>query len=84
MEKRPLIRARIELLGRSWPIDLTLTSRDRMTYDMLLGRRALGHRFVVDPAQSYVGGFVEPLDIEDLSPSKTTTTQTERQAPDSI
>jgi hypothetical protein len=53
-ELRPVIRTQAKLGGTSWPIEVTLTNRDQMGFRMLLGRRALAHRFIVDPAKSFV------------------------------
>jgi len=55
-ELRPVIRTPVGLLGRSWPIELTLTRRDEMGFRMLLGRQALRGRVVVDPGRSFVAG----------------------------
>jgi len=55
-ELRPVIRTPVRLLGRSWPIELTLTRRDEMGFRMLLGRQALRGRVVVDPGRSFVAG----------------------------
>ena len=53
---RPLIVTRIELLGITWPVELTLASRDEMGFRMLLGREAFRRRFLVDAGKSYYGG----------------------------
>ena len=53
---RPVIRTTVSLGERVWPIELTLVDRDAMGFRMLLGREALGGRFVVDPGRSFVGG----------------------------
>ena len=53
---RPVIITSVELLGQSWPIELTLASRDAMGFRMLLGRLALVDRFLIDPGRSYLGG----------------------------
>lgn len=58
--RRPVIRTDFELLGGSWPIEVTLTNRDTMGFRMLLGRQAIRGRFVVDVAQSYLGGRKKP------------------------
>ncbi len=54
IELRPVIESALELGGRSWQIEITLTSRDDMRFRMLLGRTALRHRALIDPARSYL------------------------------
>lgn len=56
VEVRPVVRLRIGLLGRRLPVEVGLTRRDEMGFRMLLGRRALRRRFLVDPGRSFVGG----------------------------
>lgn len=53
-EYRPIIRTLVELDGKRWPIDLTLTTRDSMGFRMLLGREAIRGRFLVNPGRSYL------------------------------
>jgi len=53
---RPVILTTVELLGISWPIELTLASRDKMGFRMLLGREAFRGKFLVDAGRSYFGG----------------------------
>lgn len=53
---RPVIITEIELLGKRWPVELTLASRDNMGFRMLLGREAFRGRFLVDAGKSYYGG----------------------------
>lgn len=53
---RPVILTSIELLGISWPVELTLANRDEMGFRMLLGREAFRQRFFVDAGKSYYGG----------------------------
>ena len=55
-ELRPVVETVVELLGRRWPIEITLTQRDAMGFRMLLGRQAIRRRFVVDPGGSFYGG----------------------------
>ena len=54
VETRPVVKTPITLGTQTWPIDVTLTSRDAMGFRMLLGRAALRRRFVVDPGRSFV------------------------------
>lgn len=53
-EKRPVIVVPVRLGDLTWPIEVTLTSRDQMGFRMLLGRAAIKRRFVIDPGRSYV------------------------------
>lgn len=53
---RPVIVTQIEMLGVTWPIEVTLASRDTMGFRMLLGREAFRDRFLVDAGNSYYGG----------------------------
>ena len=56
VELRPVVQTSVELLGKLWRIELTLTRRDAMGFRMLLGRQAIRNRFVVDPGGSFYGG----------------------------
>ena len=51
-EYRPIMRALIELGGESWPIDLTLRTRDAMGFRMLLGREAIRKREIPPRAEA--------------------------------
>jgi hypothetical protein len=53
---RIVIVTHVSLLGRTWPIELTLANRDAMGFRMLLGREAIRGRMLVDPGSSYHGG----------------------------
>lgn len=53
---RPVVRCRLRLGSISWSTDVTLVRRDLMGFRMLLGRRALRRRFVVDCGRSYLEG----------------------------
>ncbi|MDX1689396.1 MAG: RimK/LysX family protein [Acidimicrobiia bacterium] len=55
-ETRPVILTPVTLMGRTWPIEVTLTRRDAMGFRMLLGRQAVRRQFVVDPGRSFVAG----------------------------
>jgi hypothetical protein len=56
VERRPIIRTPIVVAGRRYRIELSLTRRDEMGFRMLLGRRALRRRFVIDPGRSFLSG----------------------------
>lgn len=66
---RPTIVTEVELAGRRFPIELTLTARDEMGFRMLLGRDALRGRFLIDPGRSFVAG--QPAEARRRSAKRT-------------
>jgi len=56
-KEQRLIISTLLTIGRwSWPIEMTLTSRDNMMFRMLLGRTAIKGIAMVDPNRSYTTG----------------------------
>lgn len=62
-QKRYVISTTVDIAGRQWEIELTLTNRDEMKFRMLLGRSAMKGRLIVDPQKSYQAG---KFDLETL------------------
>ena len=54
IELRPVIRTTVVVAGVAVDALVNLTTRDEMTFRMLLGRRTV-RDFLIDPARSYVG-----------------------------
>lgn len=52
-ETRFVISTPIRIGEREWPIEVTLTNRNAMSYRMLLGRQAIADGVLVDPATSF-------------------------------
>lgn len=55
-EDRYVVRTRLRIGNRSWPIELTLTNRDEMSFRMLVGRAAIRGKFNVNPGSSFRTG----------------------------
>lgn len=55
-EVRPIIRTKLIVAGEELEALVNLTTRDEMTFRMLLGRRTVRNHFLVDPGRSYIGG----------------------------
>jgi ribosomal protein S6--L-glutamate ligase len=55
-ELRYVIATLLEIGPRSWPIEITLTNREAMSYRMLIGRQALQPGMLIDPAASFHQG----------------------------
>jgi len=52
-ELRFVIATRLSLGAQAWPIEVTLTNRERMAYRMLLGRQGIRPNMLVDPDASF-------------------------------
>ncbi len=52
-ELRYVIETGLCLVGLQWPIEVTLTNREHMTYRMLIGRQAIRSDMLVDCAVSF-------------------------------
>ena len=55
-EERIVVLLDVRLAGRAATIETTLTNRDSMGFRMLIGREALRQGFLVNPAESFLGG----------------------------
>jgi ribosomal protein S6--L-glutamate ligase len=55
-EQRYVIATELEIGGKIWTIEITLTNRDSMGFRMLLGREAMSGRVLVDPEEKYLLG----------------------------
>jgi hypothetical protein len=54
VEKRPYIKTELLMDGITKNVELTLTDRASMDYTMLIGRKALGRRWMVKPSNSFL------------------------------
>ncbi len=50
VEKRFVIKTTIILFGTTYPIELSLSERKNMRFPILIGRRFIKHKFLVNPA----------------------------------
>lgn len=55
-EQRWVIQTPLKIGTHTWPIEITLTSRNDMLFRMLLGRTAIEGRALIDPSRSYLVG----------------------------
>jgi hypothetical protein len=53
-EHRYIIQTNARIGDLTWPIDISLTNRDLMMFRMLLGRKALENRFLINPGRSFL------------------------------
>ncbi len=62
-EMRYVIESNVVIGDHQWPIELTLTNRDTMRFRMLLGRKAMEQKIIVEPGSSYLNGKLKPLTL---------------------
>lgn len=53
-EKRYVIKTKLTLGDKTWPIEITLTDRSDMSYLMLLGRQGMSDFVLVDPSKTFL------------------------------
>jgi len=53
-----------------WPVEMTLVNRDNMRFRMLLGRRAMEGRVIVDPTASYLCGKLKYRRLYNTQPTQ--------------
>lgn len=53
-EERPIIVTTIQMGSDTWPIEVSLTDRQMMGFKMLIGRKALRRRFMIDPSHRFL------------------------------
>jgi len=58
-ESRLVIETLLRMGAHSWPTQITLTNRTGMRFRMLIGRRAMVGRIVVNPEASYCLGRLD-------------------------
>lgn len=54
MQHRPSIRIKVDFFGKSYTTVISLTNRSDMKYPMLIGRKFLAKKFLVDVSQEYL------------------------------
>lgn len=76
-ENRFVIETVLQLGAHQWRIDVSLADRGAMTFDFIIGRRALkGRKILVDPARSYLSDLgqapaVQPDEMQNPDPAST-------------
>ena len=53
-EQRFVVKTKMQLLNKLYTVELSLTDRSEMKYPVLLGRKLLNGRFLVDVSQKYL------------------------------
>ncbi len=57
LEERYIITTQLLIGATRWDAEISLTSRKKMRYRMLLGRTAMSHHALVDPGRRYLQGM---------------------------
>ncbi len=69
-ELRYVIRTLAQFGKKKWPIEITLTDRETMTYRMLIGRSAMESKLVVIPEHSFMLGALCPSGYDHVVPKR--------------
>lgn len=55
VEDRIIVKTEIRIHNTTYPVELSLSDRSEMRYPVLLGRKFIKNRFIVDVSKKYVG-----------------------------
>lgn len=69
-ELRYVIRTMVQFGNKKWPIEVTLTDRETMTYRMLIGRSAMEGKLLVVPGKSFILGTLSSACYDHLTPRR--------------
>ena len=53
-EERFIVKTKIRIFDKLWEVQLSLTDRSEMRYPVLVGRKFINDRFLVDVSQKYL------------------------------
>ena len=53
-EERFIVKTKVKIFGKLWEAQLSLTDRSEMRYPVLVGRKFINGRFLVDVSQKYL------------------------------
>jgi len=54
-EERIIVKTKIHILGNEYSLELSLTDRSEMRNPVLLGRKFIRNKFIVDVSEKYIG-----------------------------
>ncbi len=63
-EQRFIVKTKIELMNKLFDVELSLTDRSEMSYPVLIGRKLLKNRFLVDVSGKYLSNKNTNEEIE--------------------
>jgi ribosomal protein S6--L-glutamate ligase len=69
-EKRYIIETVVNFGSETWPIELGLSDRDEMGFRLLIGRKAMRGRMLVDPESSFRLGRADKAQAKQNAPRK--------------
>ena len=54
VQHRPSVKVKVEFFGKKYTTVISLTNRSDMKYPMLIGRKFLANKFLVDVSKEYL------------------------------
>lgn len=68
LQQRYVIELDVCISGATHAIELSLVNRSKLNYPMILGREALGGRYLIDPGRTFLGKRTCPRKLIDPAP----------------